>query len=255
MYISREYLLKRSVLTAPPEDTSFTSHSDDFDSSHEIDELDDNQLSSSLLYCLDGNRPEATNDSSNTTTTDNVDDNDDNTEDTTHTNDDTNVHAIKTATPTATNSSSSSSSSSNSSSASSSSSSSSDNSVSSSSSCSNSCTIPHIPLITTNRLANNPFVILNNARKRAATQDLDKISSSIFNSHVQTPPPPIHNSYQTGFKSTTRQLNSPNSKHNANCNLPGNSSSTSNKENCEHNENYVVSKKLLISEYPGETSF
>ncbi|XP_065369729.1 serine-rich adhesin for platelets isoform X2 [Calliphora vicina] len=247
----KEYLLKRSVLTAPPEDTSFTSHSDDFDSSHEIDELEENQLSSSLLYCLDGNRPEATNDSSNSTTTDNIDVSDDNTEDTTRTNDDTNIQtmaAIKTTT------SNTSSSSSNSSSASSSSSSS-DNSASSSSSSSNSSTTPHIPLITTNRLANNPFVILNNARKRAATQDLDKISSSIFNSHVQTPPPPIHNSYQTGFKSTTRQLNSPNSKHNANYNLPGNSNSTSNKENCEQNENYVVSKKLLISEYPGETSF
>ncbi|XP_046809339.1 rho GTPase-activating protein gacGG [Lucilia cuprina] len=257
--ISREYLLTRSVLTAPPEDTSFTSHSDDFDSSHEIEEIDENQLSSSLLYCLDGNRPEITNDS-NTTTTENFEDNDDDTENTTHTNEDTNTATLALLkTVTAVSSSSSGSNSSNSSSATSgSSSSSSDSSNSASSNSSNSCHTPHIPLITTNRLANNPFVILNNARKRAATQDLEKISSTLFNSHAQSPNPTTtttaHTSYHTGL--AAKQLNSPtSSKPKINCNFATNSNSSSNKENCEHNENYVVSKKMLISEYPGETSF
>ncbi|KNC24180.1 hypothetical protein FF38_02185 [Lucilia cuprina] len=252
----KEYLLTRSVLTAPPEDTSFTSHSDDFDSSHEIEEIDENQLSSSLLYCLDGNRPEITNDS-NTTTTENFEDNDDDTENTTHTNEDTNTATLALLkTVTAVSSSSSGSNSSNNSSATSGSSSS-DSSNSTSSNSSNSCHTPHIPLITTNRLANNPFVILNNARKRAATQDLEKISSTLFNSHAQSPNPSTttaHTSYHTGL--AAKQLNSPtSSKPKINCNFATNSNSSSNKENCEHNENYVVSKKLLISEYPGETSF
>ncbi|KAM7345113.1 rho GTPase activating protein at 54D isoform 2-T2 [Cochliomyia hominivorax] len=232
----KEYLLTRSVLTAPPEDNSFTSHSDDFDSSHEIEELDENQLSTSLLYCLDGNRPETTNDS-NTTTIDTYDDEQhENTEDATHTNEESNTQTHDTL-KTVTSSSSNSSDSTNSTS-------------SNSSSICKSCSPPHIPLISTNRLANNPFVILNNARKRAATNDLDKISSTLFNSHNSTS---TYTSYQTGLKPlqtcTTRQTNSPNIKH------LSNSTSSSNKENCEHNENYVVTKKLLISEYPGETSF
>ncbi|XP_017125356.1 rho GTPase-activating protein 21 [Drosophila elegans] len=56
----KEYLLTRSVLTASPADLSFASRSDDFggaSTTQDIDDLDESDLSPSLLYCLDGNEP------------------------------------------------------------------------------------------------------------------------------------------------------------------------------------------------------
>ncbi|KAH8232946.1 hypothetical protein KR026_002037, partial [Drosophila bipectinata] len=56
----KEYLLTRSVLTASPADLSFASRSDDFggaNTTQDIDDLDESDLSPSLLYCLDGNEP------------------------------------------------------------------------------------------------------------------------------------------------------------------------------------------------------
>lgn len=54
----RSYLLNRSVLTASPLDLSFSSRTGDFDTSESNNEkkiLEGETLSSSLLYCLDGN--------------------------------------------------------------------------------------------------------------------------------------------------------------------------------------------------------
>lgn len=54
----REYLLSRSVLTASPVDLSFTSRTGDFDQSEsDLNILNDDRLSDSLLHCLDGNQP------------------------------------------------------------------------------------------------------------------------------------------------------------------------------------------------------
>lgn len=55
----RSYLLNRSVLTASPVDLSFSSRTGDFDTSESKMEeiLGRETLSSSLLYCLDGNQP------------------------------------------------------------------------------------------------------------------------------------------------------------------------------------------------------
>jgi hypothetical protein len=56
----RSYLLNRSVLTASPVDLSFSSRTGDFDTSESNNEkmiLEREMLSSSLLYCLDGNHP------------------------------------------------------------------------------------------------------------------------------------------------------------------------------------------------------
>lgn len=50
----REYLSTRSML-ATPVDLSFSSRTDDYDSTDEIPSED--KLSESLLFCLDGNRP------------------------------------------------------------------------------------------------------------------------------------------------------------------------------------------------------
>lgn len=53
-------MLTRSVLTASPADLSFASRSDDFggaSTTQDIDDLDESDLSPSLLYCLDGNEP------------------------------------------------------------------------------------------------------------------------------------------------------------------------------------------------------
>jgi len=60
MLILREYLLTRSVLTASPADLSFASRSDDFggaNTTQDIDDFEECELSPSLLYCLDGNEP------------------------------------------------------------------------------------------------------------------------------------------------------------------------------------------------------
>lgn len=53
----QEYLYSRSMLTATPTDMSFSSRTDDYNSS-ELKDLSTSKLSSSLLYCLDGNIPE-----------------------------------------------------------------------------------------------------------------------------------------------------------------------------------------------------
>ncbi|XP_017839769.1 rho GTPase-activating protein 21 isoform X2 [Drosophila busckii] len=56
----KEYLLSRSVLTASPADLSFASRSDDFggaNTTQDLEDFDESELSPSLLYCLDGNEP------------------------------------------------------------------------------------------------------------------------------------------------------------------------------------------------------
>lgn len=54
----KEYLLSRSVLTASPVDLSFTSRTGDFEQSEsDLNILNDDTLSDSLLCCLDGNQP------------------------------------------------------------------------------------------------------------------------------------------------------------------------------------------------------
>lgn len=48
------------MLTASPGDLSFASRSDDFggaNTTQDIEDLDESELSPSLLYCLDGNEP------------------------------------------------------------------------------------------------------------------------------------------------------------------------------------------------------
>ncbi|KAL0121181.1 hypothetical protein PUN28_008691 [Cardiocondyla obscurior] len=56
----KEYLLSRSVLTASPVDLSFTSRTGDFEQSEsDLNILNDDTLSDSLLCCLDGNQPES----------------------------------------------------------------------------------------------------------------------------------------------------------------------------------------------------
>lgn len=53
----QDYLSSRSILTESPADLSFSSRTDDY-SSAEIKNISDSKMSSSLLYCLDGNVPE-----------------------------------------------------------------------------------------------------------------------------------------------------------------------------------------------------
>lgn len=67
--LSREYLLSRSVMTDSPADLSFSSQPDDFDSSgaDRIEDLNESKLSESLLFCLDGNRPQDDDDDSQVT--------------------------------------------------------------------------------------------------------------------------------------------------------------------------------------------
>ena len=56
----REYLLSRSVLDASPVDLSFTSRTGDFEPSEsDLNILNEDTLSSSLLHCLNGNTPES----------------------------------------------------------------------------------------------------------------------------------------------------------------------------------------------------
>ncbi|XP_035773463.1 uncharacterized protein LOC118456636 isoform X2 [Anopheles albimanus] len=53
----RDYLLSRSVMPESPNDLSFASQSDDFESSSEILERSESKMSESLLHVLDGNVP------------------------------------------------------------------------------------------------------------------------------------------------------------------------------------------------------
>ncbi|XP_076628840.1 uncharacterized protein LOC143345518 [Colletes latitarsis] len=56
----REYLLSRSVLTASPVDLSFSSRAGDFEQSEsDLNILNEDRLSDSLLCCLNGNDPES----------------------------------------------------------------------------------------------------------------------------------------------------------------------------------------------------
>ena len=56
----REYLLSRSVLTASPVDLSFSSRTGDFEQSEsDLNILNENGLSESLLCCLNGNQPDS----------------------------------------------------------------------------------------------------------------------------------------------------------------------------------------------------
>lgn len=194
------------------------------------------------MFCLDGNKPEPTTNDSSTTTTDTYDEAEDDLENITHTNNDSNAQGLGITKTSA------------------SSNNTTKSDTSSNGNTHSSSTAPYVPLIT-NRLANNPFVILNNARKRAATQDLEKISSTLFN--IQTDSPiSTRTLYRTDLKSlqtatatAAARYSSSVYKHKINETLARNPNSTSNKENCEHQQNYAASKKLLISEYPGETSF
>lgn len=51
------YLSSRSVISVEPEDSSFSSHSDDFGSTNDLEQLTETDMSDSLLYCMNGNRP------------------------------------------------------------------------------------------------------------------------------------------------------------------------------------------------------
>lgn len=54
----RDYLISRSVITDSPADLSFSSQPDDFGPNmDDIGELNEEEMSDSLLYCLDGNKP------------------------------------------------------------------------------------------------------------------------------------------------------------------------------------------------------
>lgn len=53
----QDYLCNRSILTASPTDLGFSSRTDDYNSS-EFKNISESKMSSSLLYCLDGNVPD-----------------------------------------------------------------------------------------------------------------------------------------------------------------------------------------------------
>lgn len=50
-------MFSRSVISTSPVDSSFSSHPDDFGSAQDIQNLTESELSESLLFCLNGNRP------------------------------------------------------------------------------------------------------------------------------------------------------------------------------------------------------
>lgn len=223
-------------MTAAPLDTSFSSHSDDYESSREIDDIDENQLSSSLLYCLDGNRPDSENshDNNDETSTETHDEDADAQELLNDTIDnDTTADAVFENRPAKM-----------------------ENSTTTATSSTQKTLTPLHNIRTSNRLATNPFVILNNARKRAATNDLEKMTSLLFNSQ-NSPSCQGFNTYIT--TTNTIPITSRIAISNKNNSLS--SATSANKENFEHTErNYVANKKIMISggeeeEYPGETSF
>lgn len=78
----REYLLSRSVLTASPVDLSFTSRTGDFEQSEsDLNILNQENLSNSLLLCLDGNNPNSDTSGSASTSTSSVNNSSENTDD------------------------------------------------------------------------------------------------------------------------------------------------------------------------------
>ncbi|CAD7011646.1 unnamed protein product [Ceratitis capitata] len=183
----KEYLRSRSVLTASPVDTSFSSQPDDFGTPEKnIEDLNDSQLSPSLLYCLDGNEPDLNaivDEKSKKPPSE---------------------EPILKST------------------------SASENSVemSAATSSGSQCCTPH------NSYYRNRLYALNNVRKRAANSEYEK-------NEIKTPL--ITTAAATGIGVTSDNQNS----------MP----TTANKENIEQVEGYLRSRKLLISEYPGETSF
>ncbi|XP_062554972.1 serine-rich adhesin for platelets isoform X1 [Armigeres subalbatus] len=54
----RDYLLSRSVMTDSPADLSFSSQSDDFESDGDLEDFSESKMSESLLFCMNGNKPE-----------------------------------------------------------------------------------------------------------------------------------------------------------------------------------------------------
>ncbi|XP_054739208.1 uncharacterized protein LOC129245202 [Anastrepha obliqua] len=182
----KEYLRSRSVFTASPVDSSFSSQPDDFGSPQNIHGLNDSQLSPSLLYCLDGHEPDENalvDEKSNNLKHD--------------------EHALQPTTAAS-------------------------NSAGTNVAASaNKCCTPH------SSYYRNRLYALNNARKRAANSDFETVT-------------------QTELTAATGAVAS-----NSNTTIEGHNSrtTTANKENIEHVENYLRSRKLLISEYPGETSF
>lgn len=59
----RDYLYSRSTMTnSPMVDNSFSSRPDDFQSNPDLPYLSENELSDSMLYCLNGNDPNSSND-------------------------------------------------------------------------------------------------------------------------------------------------------------------------------------------------
>ncbi|CAH1119292.1 unnamed protein product [Phaedon cochleariae] len=55
----KDYLSNRDILTlSDDEDSSFSSRTDDFNSTDDLNDWSQNKLSESLLYCLDGNKPD-----------------------------------------------------------------------------------------------------------------------------------------------------------------------------------------------------
>ncbi|KAK0164651.1 hypothetical protein PV328_003250 [Microctonus aethiopoides] len=78
----REYLLSRSVLTASPVDLSFTSRTGDFEQSEsDLNILNQENLSNSLLHCLDGNNPNSDTSGSASTSTSSVNNSSENIDD------------------------------------------------------------------------------------------------------------------------------------------------------------------------------
>lgn len=98
-------------------------------------------------------------------------------------------------------------------------------------------------LLTTNRLSTNPFVILNNVRKRAATAEFEKIASKVFHDHI----------------SKTDELSNGSSDNTADEFRILTDSSLDRERNnfhSQHNDEYMLTSKYRMSEEsPGETNF
>lgn len=97
--------------------------------------------------------------------------------------------------------------------------------------------------MTTNRLSTNPFVILNNVRKRAATAEFEKIASKVFHDHI----------------SKTDELSNGSSDNTADEFRILTDSSLDRERNnfhIQHNDEYMLTSKYRMSEEsPGETNF
>ncbi|XP_036332942.1 uncharacterized protein LOC118744203 [Rhagoletis pomonella] len=181
----KEYLRRRSVLTASPVDSSFSSQPDDFGSPQNIEDLNDSQLSPSLLYCLDGHEPD-----------ENAILVDEQSKSFNH-----NEQVLQKITIAKLS-----------------------HAEARGASSGSKCCTPH------NSYYRNRLYAMNNVRKRAANGDFEK--------SIQ--PPVTSSTAETAANTTAANRNR---------------STIANKENIEQVEGYLRSRKLLISEYPGETSF